>query len=74
MCFYHLSLYGTVLGIISKISDKVQIDKMAKFFKSSVVWILGFALTIFVRCTFFRRNPDKLRRWTYCKNYKSCSD
>ncbi|MCI8832756.1 MAG: hypothetical protein HFJ19_00895 [Clostridia bacterium] len=40
-------LIGTSLGIISKISDKVQIDKIAKTFKSSVVWILGIALTIF---------------------------
>lgn len=40
-------LIGTSLGIISKISDKVQIDKLAKTFKSSVVWILGIVLTIF---------------------------
>lgn len=40
-------LIGTSLGIISKISDKVQIDKLAKTFKSSVVWIMGIALTIF---------------------------
>ena len=40
-------LIGTSLGIVSKISDKVQIDKLAKTFKSSVVWILGIALTIF---------------------------
>lgn len=40
-------LIGTSLGIISKISDKVQIDKLAKTFKSSVVWILGIVLTVF---------------------------
>lgn len=40
-------LIGTSLGIISKVSDKVQIDKLAKTFKSSVVWILGIVLTIF---------------------------
>lgn len=40
-------LIGTSLGIISKISDRVQIDKLAKTFKSSVVWILGIVLTIF---------------------------
>ena len=40
-------LIGTSLGIVSKISDKVQIDKLAKTFKSSVVWILGLVLTIF---------------------------
>lgn len=43
-----LVLIGTALGIISKISDRVQVDKLAKFFKSSVVWILGVVLTIFV--------------------------
>ena len=35
-------------SIISKISDKVQIDKLAKFMKSGVVWALGIILTIFV--------------------------
>lgn len=41
-------LAATVLGIVSQLSDKVQIDKIAKFFKSSVGWILGVVLTIFV--------------------------
>ena len=43
-----LILIGTALSIISKVSDKVQIDKLAKYFKSSVVWVLGIVLTIFV--------------------------
>lgn len=43
-----LILIGTALSIISKVSNKVQIDKLSKYFKSSVVWILGVALTIFV--------------------------
>ena len=43
-----LVLIATALGIISKISDKIQIDKLSKFLKSSVVWILGVILTIFV--------------------------
>ncbi len=43
-----LVLISTSLGIVSKISDKVQIDKLSKFFKSSVVWVLGVVLTIFV--------------------------
>lgn len=38
----------SVLVIVSKISDRVQIDKLSKFMKSSVVWILGIILTIFV--------------------------
>ena len=38
----------TVLIIISKISDRVQINKIAKFMKSSVVWTLGVILTVFI--------------------------
>lgn len=41
-------MVSTVLGIVSNISDKVQIDKLAKYFKSGIVWLLGVALTIFV--------------------------
>ena len=41
-------LVSTALGIISKVSDRVQVDKLSKFFKSSVVWMLGVVLTIFV--------------------------
>lgn len=41
-------LISTALGIVSQISDKVQIDKLAKFFKSSTVWVLGVILTLFV--------------------------
>ena len=36
------------LSIISKISDKVQIDKISKMMKSGVTWVLGVVLTIFV--------------------------
>lgn len=43
-----LVLASTVLGIVSKISDYMQLDKLSKFFKSSVVWILGVVLTLFV--------------------------
>ena len=38
----------TVLSIISKISDKVQIEKISKFLKSGVIWFLGIILTLFV--------------------------
>ena len=41
-------LVSTALGIVSKISSRLQIDKLSKFFKSSVVWILGVVLTLFV--------------------------
>lgn len=43
-------LISITLGIVSNISDKVQINKLSKFLKSSIVWILGIILTIFV-CT-----------------------
>lgn len=38
----------TSLVIISKISDKVHIYKLSKFFKSGIVWFLGIVLTVFV--------------------------
>lgn len=43
-----LILVGTALGIISQISEKIQIDKISKYFKSSTIWILGIVLTLFV--------------------------
>ncbi len=43
-----LVLISTALSIISKVSDRVQVNKIAKFMKSSVVWVLGIALTLFV--------------------------
>lgn len=43
-----LVLVATALSVISKVSDKVQIDKISKFMKSSVVWVLGIVLTLFV--------------------------
>ena len=38
----------TSISIISKISDNVQVEKIAKFLKSSTIWALGLVLTIFV--------------------------
>lgn len=38
----------TVLIIVSKITDKVQIAKLAGFLKSSIIWGLGLVLTLFV--------------------------
>ncbi len=43
-----LALIIATLSIISKISDKVTIDRLSKFMKSGVVWFLGLILTIFV--------------------------
>lgn len=41
-------LVSTALGIVSKISNKVQIDRLAKRLKSSTIWIIGVILTLFV--------------------------
>ena len=41
-------LISITLGIVSNISDKVQISKLSKFLNSSIVWILGIILTVFV--------------------------
>ena len=43
-----LMLIITVFSIISKISNKIQIDKISSFLKSSVIWFLGIILTVFV--------------------------
>ena len=37
-----------VLNVVSKISNRVQINKLSKFMKSSIVWVLGIVLTLFV--------------------------
>ena len=36
------------LSIISKITDKIQIKRLSKIFKSGITWFLGIGLTIFV--------------------------
>ncbi len=38
----------TVLIIISKISDRIQLKKISKFMQSSIVWVLGIVLTLFI--------------------------
>ena len=40
-------IIATVLGIISNISDEIHMNKLAKYMKSSIIWILCIALTIF---------------------------
>lgn len=46
-----IALVATALGIISKISDQAQVGKLSKFLNSSMVWILGTVLTLFVSVT-----------------------
>lgn len=41
-------LVSTALSIMSKISDKLQINKIPKFLKASTIWLIGIVLTIFV--------------------------
>ena len=41
-------LISTAISIVSKVSSRVQVDKLSKFFNSSVVWVLGVSLTLFV--------------------------
>lgn len=41
-------IISTMLDIVSNLSDKVQVGKLAKFFKSSAIWIVSFVITIFV--------------------------
>ena len=41
-------LAAASLSIISKISDRIQIDRLAKLLKSGVGWFLGIGLTVFV--------------------------
>ncbi len=43
-----VALVSVALNIISNISDRVQISKLSKFIHSSVIWVLGIALTLFV--------------------------
>lgn len=42
------SLISVALSVISNVSDRVQIDKLSKYINTTVVWVLGIVLTIFV--------------------------
>lgn len=41
-------LIAATLSSVSKIGEKVQIDKISKTFNSGIIWILGIILTTFV--------------------------
>jgi len=43
-----LILASTVLVLVSNLSKHVQVDKLAKFFNKSAIWMLGVVLTLFV--------------------------
>ena len=46
-----IALISTALGIVSKISEQVQVGRLSKFLNSSMVWILETVLTLFVSLT-----------------------
>lgn len=43
-----ITLIATALGIISNMSDKIQIGKLSDFLKKGIIWSLGVVTTIFV--------------------------
>lgn len=43
-----ITLIATAIGIISNLSEKVQIGKLSKFLKSGVTWFLGVIITVFI--------------------------
>ena len=43
-----IALIATALGIVSNLSERVQIGKLSKFLKSGITWFLGVIITIFV--------------------------
>ena len=68
-----VTLISTALGIISQISEKVQIDRLSKFFKSSTAWILGVILTLFVGVASIEGSLSSSIDRSYCKNNQSSS-
>ncbi len=48
MILIPIVLIITAISIISKISEKIQINKLAKLLNSGVIWFLGISLTLFV--------------------------
>lgn len=43
-----LLLISITFSIVSNFSDKIQLNKLSNFMKSSIVWILGILITVFV--------------------------
>ena len=41
-------MISVTLSVVSDFSNKVKLDKLSKFFKSTIIWILGIILTVFV--------------------------
>lgn len=66
-----LLMIFTALVILSKLSDQIKIDKLAKFFKSGIVWFLGVFLTLFVGVVSLEGTMSSSVDRNYSKNYKS---
>ena len=43
-----LLIIATVLGIVSNLSEKIQIAKISKLLNSGITWLIGFVFTMFV--------------------------
>lgn len=43
-----LYLIVITISVVSNFTDKFKLEKLSKFFRSSIIWILGIILTIFI--------------------------
>lgn len=43
-----ITYIAAAISIVSNLSDKIQIEKLSKFLKSGVIWVLGIVVTVFV--------------------------
>ena len=68
-----LLLISISISIVSNISDKIQIGKLSKFLKSSIVWVLGIVLTIFATTLSLNGNLTSTVDRNDSKNCKSSS-
>ena len=66
------SLIAITLDIVSNISSKVQLKRLSKFINSSIVWMLGILLTIFVGITSLEGTIGKRSRSGNSQNYQGC--
>lgn len=66
-----LIMIFTSLVVISKLTDKIKIDKLSNFLKSGIVWFLGIILTIFVGVVSLEGTMSSSVDRNYSKNYKS---
>lgn len=65
-----LVLIFASLIILSKLTDKIQIDKLSKFLKSGIIWVLSITLTIFVGIISLEGTLSSSVDRNYSKNYK----